>query len=100
MLLVVEKFPGANTVDVTRGVEDALEALRPGLSGVDVDASIYRPASYIEQGTRNLGVALAIALLLAIVALGALLADWRSGLITVAAMLTSLAVNAMRNARR
>ena len=92
MLLVVEKFPGANTVDVTRGVEDALEALRPGLSGVDVDASIYRPASYIEQGTRNLGVALAIALLLAIVALGALLADWRSGLITVAAVLTSLAV--------
>ena len=29
-LLVVEKFPGADTVEVTEGVEDALETLRPG----------------------------------------------------------------------
>jgi Cu/Ag efflux pump CusA len=92
LLLVIEKFPGANTVNVTRGVEEALTALRPGLSGVNVDASIYRPASYIERGSRNLAVALAVALLLVFIGLGALLADWRSGLITVAAMLSSLSV--------
>ncbi len=34
-MLVVEKLPGANTLDVTRGVEDALDELRPGLAGRD-----------------------------------------------------------------
>src|SRR5262245_61102030 len=32
LLLVIEKFPGANTLDVTRDVEAAFEALRPGLA--------------------------------------------------------------------
>jgi multidrug efflux pump subunit AcrB len=31
LLLIVEKQPGANTLDVTRGVEGALEALKPAL---------------------------------------------------------------------
>ena len=30
LLLVVEKFPGANTLEVTKGVEDALDKLAPG----------------------------------------------------------------------
>ena len=41
LLLVVEKFPGANTLDVTRGVENALTELQPGLSGLEMDPSIY-----------------------------------------------------------
>ena len=31
LLLVVEKFPWANTLDVTRGVEQAIEEMKPGL---------------------------------------------------------------------
>src|SRR5262249_1717453 len=34
LLLIVEKQPEGNTLDVTRGVEKALETLRPGLTGV------------------------------------------------------------------
>src|SRR6266542_2467634 len=40
LMLVIQKFPGANTREVTRAVEAALEDMRPGLSGiaiVDVD---------------------------------------------------------------
>ena len=33
-MLIVEKFPWANTLDVTRGVEAALDELRPGLPGI------------------------------------------------------------------
>ena len=33
LLLMVEKFPSANTLEVTRGVEDALDKLKPGLAG-------------------------------------------------------------------
>src|SRR5689334_12354517 len=36
ILLVVEKFPGANTLEVTQGVEEALAAMQPGLTGVTI----------------------------------------------------------------
>ena len=42
LMLIVEKLPWANTLDVTEGVEAALDELRPGLTGIDVDASIFR----------------------------------------------------------
>ena len=41
VLLVVEKFPGSGTLKVTRDVEDALDELRPGLSGIDIDTEIF-----------------------------------------------------------
>ena len=53
LLLIVEKFPWANTLDVTRGVEQALEELKPGLPGIDIDTTIFRPASFIEIGARQ-----------------------------------------------
>jgi Cu/Ag efflux pump CusA len=31
LLLVIEKLPGTNTLEVTKGVESALAALKPGL---------------------------------------------------------------------
>ena len=91
LLLVIEKLPGTNTLEVTRELEDAVEALRPGLTGVSVDTTIYRPATYIEQSSRNLDRAFLIALLLVILALGALLFEWRSALVAAAAILTSVA---------
>ena len=39
LLLVVEKFPGVSTPEVTEGVENALETLRPGLTGISTDTS-------------------------------------------------------------
>ena len=54
LLLVVEKFPWANTLDVTRGVEQAIEEMKPGLPGIDFDTTIFRPASFIETALGNL----------------------------------------------
>src|SRR6185503_11724143 len=48
LLLIVEKQPTGNTLDVTRKVEAALNALRPGLKDVEVDSTIFRPATFIE----------------------------------------------------
>jgi Cu/Ag efflux pump CusA len=58
LLLVIEKFPDANTLEVTQGVEAALAALAPGLTGIEVDTSVYRPASSIETAVGNVGAAL------------------------------------------
>src|SRR5262249_49742108 len=46
LLLIVEKQPWGNTLDVTLQVEKALKALAPALSGIKVDPEIFRPATY------------------------------------------------------
>lgn len=91
LMLVVERFPGTSVVDVTHEVEGTLDAMRPGLAGVDIDTDVFRPATFIETALGNLGKRLALGLLLALV-LGALLVGWRAALLCAAAILSSLAV--------
>jgi CzcA family heavy metal efflux pump len=90
LLLVVEKFPGANTGEVTEGVEAALAALRPGLPGVEIDTTIFRPATFLALSVDNLRVTLLIGSVLGIVALLALLYDWRAAVVGVVAIPLSL----------
>ena len=90
LLLVIEKFPAANTLEVTRGVDAALEAMRPGLTGIEIDSSVYRPASYIEAAVGNLGQALLVGMMLMTVLLGAFLARWRLVVISAGAVVLSL----------
>lgn len=90
LLLVVEKFPRANTPEVTRGVDEALDAMRPGLPGMEIDTSIYRPARYIERSVDNLGRALLVGGILLALVLGAFFYDWRTASIGVLAVLLSL----------
>jgi CzcA family heavy metal efflux pump len=81
LLLVVEKFAGANTLEVTRGVEKALEDLKPGLGGMEADTSIFRPASFIETAMDNLRLASLIGGVLLALMLAAFLFAWRTVLI-------------------
>jgi CzcA family heavy metal efflux pump len=90
MLLIVEKFPWANTLRVTHGVEEALDALRPGLPDVKIDHEIFRPATYIEMSMENLGNALAIASVLVILILFLFMNEWRVALISCTAIPLSL----------
>ena len=90
ILLIVEKFPWANTLDVTRGVEEALEELQPGLSGIEIDTTIFRPASFIEMSIDNLTEAMVIAAVLVILILVLFLFEWRTALISVVAIPLSL----------
>ena len=90
LLLVIEEFPNANTVDVTHEVEEALDAMQPGLPGMEIDTSIYRPASTIQRSMGHLGTALLIGFLLLALALVLLLMEWRTALIVVVTVLASL----------
>ena len=91
LLLVVEKFPETNTPQVTAGMDEALDALAPGLPGLRVDTSIYRPAQFIDTSFDNLGRAAVIGAILLILVLGAFLFQWRSALVSVVAIAMSLA---------
>ena len=86
LILVVEKLPGANTLEVARGVEAALSELRPGLPGVELDATVYRSASFIETAFAHLTQALVIAAVLGVLILGAVLYDPRTVLISLVAI--------------
>ena len=91
LFLVVEKFPGANTLDVTTNVDAALKALAPGMGDLRFDASLYRPATFIQSSFETLGWVLLVGGLLVLLVLAALFWDWRRLLISAVAMVVSLA---------
>src|SRR3989454_295608 len=90
LMLVVEKFPWANTQAVTQGVEHALAALRPGLSGLEMDSSLFRPATFLDLAVGNLRKALLTGSVLVLAALLAFLFNWRTALISAVAILMSM----------
>ncbi|MFL5819553.1 MAG: efflux RND transporter permease subunit [Solirubrobacteraceae bacterium] len=92
LLLVVEKLPGANTLQVTHEVQSALDDLRPGLTGVHTDSSVFRPASFIQAALHNLTLILIIAGALVVLALAAFLRRWRAVLVSVISIPVSLIV--------
>lgn len=90
LFVVVEKFPWANTLQVTRDTETALEALKPGLPGVELGTRIFRPASFIERALSNLKFAMALGCVLVACIVIAFLFDWRTAVISLTAIPLSL----------
>ena len=90
LMLVVEKFPGANTLDVTRGIEAKLAELQPGLSGIQIDTGIFRPASFVEMAIGNFTNALLIGFLLVVLVLFTFLFEWRTALVSLVTIPLSL----------
>ncbi|MDX6631956.1 MAG: hypothetical protein QOH00_4202 [Gaiellales bacterium] len=78
LMFVIEKAPGASALDVTRQTEAAIKEMQPGLAGVTFNTTVFRPATYIEQGIGNLQTTLIVAAILALLALTALLMRWRA----------------------
>jgi len=95
LLLIVEKFPWANTLQVTKGVDDALEALKPGLPDLNVDATIFRPATFVELSLEHLSRSLILGCLLVMVILALFLYQWRVAVITCVAIPLSLMAGLM-----
>ena len=95
LLLIVEKQPWGNTLDVTKKVEAALDALKPALADVEVDSTIFRPATFIERSLENLTRAMLLGCVLVIVVLSLFLFDWRTALISSLAIPLSLVAAAV-----
>ncbi len=90
IMLIVEKQPTANTLDLTHGVEAAMAEMKPGLPDVKVDTTIFRPATFIERSIDNLTRALVIGCILVAAVLFAFTRDWRQAVISLAAIPLSL----------
>lgn len=95
LLLIVEKQPWGNTLDVTKKVESAIEALKPGLSDIEIDTTIFRPATFIERSIENLSNALQLGCVLVAAVLLFFLFDLRTAIISLLAIPLSLLTAAM-----
>jgi CzcA family heavy metal efflux pump len=95
IMLVIEKFPGANTLDVTNGILKAFAALRPGLPGIHIDTHIFRQSSFIHTAIHNLSFAVVLGCILVVFVLVAFLFQWRAALVSLLAIPLSLAAAAI-----
>ena len=92
LMLIVEKLAWGNTMEVTKGVEAALEQMRAGLPGIEIDTTIFRPATFIEDALVNLSSAMLIGFALIVVVLLLFLFEWRVALISILSIPLSLVV--------
>ena len=90
LLLVVEKSPWANTLQLTQGVKQAINELEPGLPGIEFDTRIFQQARFIETSIHNLREALLLGFLLVVVILMLFLFEWRVALISLLTIPLSL----------
>jgi CzcA family heavy metal efflux pump len=92
--VVVEVYGqyGANTMEVTRAVERALEELRPAVASqrITVEPRLFRPANFIEASLENVNQSLMIGGALVAVVLFFFLLDWRTAFISFTSIPLSL----------
>src|SRR6185312_13324219 len=90
IMLIVEKQPTGNTLELTHAVETAENELRPGLKDAKIDTTIFRAATFIEKSINNLTRALAIGCILVAIVLFVFTRDWRQAVISLVAIPLSL----------
>ena len=90
LLLVVEKLPWGNTLNVTRDVQKVLDSLQPGLPGITFDTKVFQQANFIKTSIHNLSIALLLGFLLVVVILLAFLYEWRVAAISLLTIPLSL----------
>src|ERR1039458_3519450 len=83
---------GANTLEVTRALEQRLDALAPALAqhGVQYHPALLRPASFIESAIAKLRNSLLIGAVLVVSLLLVALRDWRGALVSFSSIPLSL----------
>src|SRR5687768_3555075 len=92
VIVGVQKQPGANTIDVTRRLDEELDALQRDLpAGLTIDRRIFRQADFIEVAVSNVVDALRDGGILVIAIVLIFLANLRAAAITLTAMPLSLA---------
>src|SRR6266536_1453335 len=90
LLLVVEKLPWANSLQMTAGVERAIHELQPGLPGITFDTKVFQQADFVKLAISNLSQALVLGFILVVAILALFLFEWRAALISLITIPLSL----------
>lgn len=90
IIIVVEKFPGASTVEVSRRVKAALGAMRPGLPGLSINDQLFDSSNYIEEALENNALAAGTALALLALVLALMLYSVRAAIVAVGSIVLAV----------
>ncbi len=92
VLLLISGVYGANTIEVTRNIEAALDELKPGLQGAQIRLypDLFRPANFINTAVHNIGHSLLIGAVLVSIVLLFFLFNLRVAFISLTAIPLSL----------
>jgi len=92
VVLLISGQLGANTIDVTEGIEAALADMKPIFDKAEVElrTDLFRPADFIGISTRNVQISLLLGGVLVIVVLFLFLYDLRTATISCLAIPLSL----------
>jgi len=90
LLLVVEKLPWANSLQMTAGVEQAIRDLQPGLPGIQFDTKVFQQANFVKLAIANLTQAMLLGFILVMVILALFLFEWRVALVSLVTIPLSL----------
>ncbi len=97
LLLVVGTQYGANTLAVTHGLDRALATLAPAFQrdAIEVQPDGLRPASFIDTALRDVRNSLSIGAVLIVLVLYLALRNWRTAVVSFAAIPLSLLAAAL-----
>jgi CzcA family heavy metal efflux pump len=92
VLVTLDSQFGANTKEVTRNVEAALEELKPVFKaeGIEYTPALHRPATFIEIALHNMKTSLLLGAALVAIVLFLFLLDLRTALVSFTAIPLSL----------
>jgi CzcA family heavy metal efflux pump len=90
VMLIVEKLPWADTVELTHGVEKVIESLEPSLPSIRFDASLFQQENFIQTAIDNLTEAIVLGFVLVMVILFLFLFEWRVAVISLVTIPLSL----------
>ena len=92
VIMLVSSQYGANTLEVTRKVEQALGELKPAIEAeqVTMRSDLFRPANFIETATGNIKFSLILGAVLVVIVLFLFLANLRTAAISCSAIPLSL----------
>lgn len=96
VVMTVQKQPSAETLSLTKRVEEELKSLRKTLpKGVELNSDLFKQSHFIENAIGNVAEALRDGTIMVIIVLMLFLMNWRTTFITLTAIPLSLVLTAI-----
>lgn len=96
VVMTVQKQPTAETLSLTKRIEEELKSIRKSLpKGVELNSDLFKQAHFIENAIGNVAEALRDGTIMVIIVLMLFLMNWRTTFITLTAIPLSLVLTAI-----
>lgn len=91
VIMAIQKQPGADTITLTRALDQTLEQIRPTLpKGIEINADVFRQEHFIKSSIGNVFEALRDGAILVVVVLILFLMNVRTTIVTLTALPLSI----------